>query len=135
MPETIADDSVGIVETQIAHFSEALVLECGKTLSQYDIAYETYGELNRDASNAILICHALSGDQHAAGYNSMDDKKPGWWESAIGPGKAIDTNRFVRPEITVEVHQQFPAETDNPESNQAFPDSFNPRFKTNNRPQ
>ena len=94
MPETIADDSVGIVETQTAHFSEGLKLECGKTLSGYDIAYETYGELNADASNAILICHALSGDQHVAGYNSMDDKKPGWWDSAIGPGKAIDTNRF-----------------------------------------
>jgi len=94
MPETIADDSVGIVETQIIHFSEALTLECGKTLSEYDIAYETYGELNADASNAILICHALSGDQHVAGYNSMDDKKAGWWDNAIGPGKAIDTNHF-----------------------------------------
>jgi homoserine O-acetyltransferase len=94
MPETIADDSIGIVETKFIHFSEALVLECGKTLSEYDIAYETYGELNTDASNAILICHALSGDQHAAGYNSMEDKKPGWWDSAIGPGKVIDTNKF-----------------------------------------
>ena len=94
MPETIADDSVGIVETQTAHFSEALTLECGKTLTAYDIAFETYGELNADASNAILICHALSGDQHAAGYNSMDDKKAGWWDSAIGPGKAIDTDQF-----------------------------------------
>ena len=94
MPETIADDSVGIVETRINHFSEALTLECGQTLSEYDIAYETYGELNADANNAILICHALSGDQHAAGYNSMDDRKAGWWDSAIGPGKAIDTNRF-----------------------------------------
>lgn len=94
MPKTIADDSVGIVETQIIHFSEALTLECGKTLAEYDIAYETYGELNADASNAILICHALSGDQHAAGYYSMEDKKAGWWDSAIGPGKAIDTNHF-----------------------------------------
>lgn len=94
MPETIADDSVGIVETQTIHFSQALTLECDKTLSEYDIAYETYGELNADASNAILICHALSGDQHAAGYYSMEDKKAGWWNSAIGPGKAIDTNKF-----------------------------------------
>jgi homoserine O-acetyltransferase len=94
MPETITDDSVGIVESQFIHFSEALTLECGQTLSEYDIAYETYGELNADASNAILICHALSGDQHAAGYYSMQDKKAGWWESAIGPGKPIDSKRF-----------------------------------------
>jgi len=94
MPETIADDSVGLVETKIAHFSEALQLQCGKTLEQYDIAYESYGELNADRSNAILICHALSGDQHAAGYYSMEDRKPGWWDSAIGPGKPIDTDRF-----------------------------------------
>ena len=94
MPETITDDSVGRVETQRLHFSEALTLECGKTLSEYDIAYETYGELNADASNAILICHALSGDQHVAGYYSMEDKKAGWWDSAIGPGKAIDTRHF-----------------------------------------
>ncbi len=94
MPETIDDDSVGIVETQTIHFSQALTLECDKTLAEYDIAYETYGELNADASNAILICHALSGDQHAAGYYSMDDKKAGWWDSAIGPGKAIDTKQF-----------------------------------------
>lgn len=94
MPESIAEDSVGIVETRIIHFTEALTLQCGKTLPEYDIAYETYGELNADASNAILICHALSGDQHAAGYHSMKDKKPGWWDSAIGPGKPIDTRRF-----------------------------------------
>jgi homoserine O-acetyltransferase len=94
MPESIAENSVGIVATQIIHFSEALTLQCGKTLPEYDIAYETYGELNADASNAILICHALSGDQHAAGYHDMKDKKPGWWDSAIGPGKPIDTSRF-----------------------------------------
>ncbi len=71
MPETIADDSVGIVETQIIHFSEALTLECDKTLSEYDIAYETYGELNAERDNAVLICHALSGHHHAAGFHEF----------------------------------------------------------------
>jgi homoserine O-acetyltransferase/O-succinyltransferase len=94
MPETLSPDSVGIVVPQSQHFAEPLLLECGKTLEQYDIAYETYGELNAERSNAVLICHALSGDQHAAGYYSMDDRKPGWWDSAIGPGKAIDTRHF-----------------------------------------
>lgn len=94
MPETIPENSVGIVSPEVHHFDEALLLDCGKTLEQYDLIVETYGELNADKSNAVLICHALSGDQHAAGYNSMEDRKPGWWESAIGPGKAIDTNKF-----------------------------------------
>src|SRR5690606_14528289 len=60
----------------------------------YDLVYETYGNLNASASNAVLICHALSGHHHAAGYHSMDEKRPGWWDSCIGPGKPIDTNRF-----------------------------------------
>ncbi len=94
MPDSIPQDSIGLVETQTLHFSEALELECGKVLTEYDIAYETYGKLNAAGNNAILICHALSGDQHAAGYHSMDDKKAGWWESCIGPGKPIDTNHF-----------------------------------------
>jgi homoserine O-acetyltransferase len=94
MPDILPPDSVGIVESKSMHFDQALQLECGKTLPEYDIAYETYGELNGNGSNAILICHALSGDQHAAGYHSMEDRKPGWWESSIGPGKPIDTTRF-----------------------------------------
>lgn len=94
MPETIPADSVGIVEAKIAEFDQPLALSCGKELPQYQLFYETYGTLNADRSNAILICHALSGDHHAAGYHSMEDKKPGWWDNAIGPGKAIDTNDF-----------------------------------------
>lgn len=94
MPESIPDNSVGLVTPQRAHFDEPLELRSGKLLENYDIVYETYGTLNSNKSNAILICHALSGDHHAAGYHSMDDKKPGWWETAIGPGKAIDTNVF-----------------------------------------
>jgi len=94
MPETLPENSVGLVTAQKQHFEEPLALTCGRTLENYDLVYETYGELNADQSNAILICHALSGDHHAAGYHSMDDRKPGWWESCIGPGKPFDTNHF-----------------------------------------
>jgi homoserine O-acetyltransferase len=66
----------------------------GKTLNDFSLIYETYGRLNSEKSNAILICHALSGDHHAAGYYSAEDKKPGWWDSCIGPGKPFDTNKF-----------------------------------------
>ena len=94
MPESIPADSVGLVSPATLHVDSPLKLDCGRTLSSYDLVYETYGELNADHSNAVLICHALSGDHHAAGYHSMADRKPGWWDTAIGPGKAIDTNRF-----------------------------------------
>jgi len=94
MPETLPPDSVGLVTPRMMHFDEPLTLECGRTLKQYDIIYETYGELNTDKSNAVLICHALSSDHHAAGYHSMEDRKPGWWEACIGPGKPIDTGKL-----------------------------------------
>ncbi len=94
MPESIPADSVGLVTPQTLRFDQPLELECGRTLDDYELIYETYGELNAERSNAVLICHALSGDHHAAGYHAMEDRKPGWWESAIGPGKPIDTNRF-----------------------------------------
>ena len=87
-------DSVGLVTPQRHTFTEPLSLACGKQLPSYELVYETYGELNASASNAVLICHALSGHHHAAGYHSMDERKPGWWDNCIGPGKAIDTNRF-----------------------------------------
>ena len=86
--------SVGIVTPQVAHFDEPLPLACGRDLPVYELVYETYGELNSRASNAILVCHALSGHHHAAGYHTADDKKPGWWNECIGPGKPIDTERF-----------------------------------------
>lgn len=94
MPEFIPSDSVGLVTPECVHFNEPLTLRSGRELPQYDLMIETYGQLNADKSNAVLICHALSGDHHVAGYHSMADKKPGWWDSAIGPGKAIDTNKF-----------------------------------------
>ncbi len=94
MPEKIPADSVGLVEPKKLHFDEPLPLDCGRTLDEYDLVYETYGELNAARTNAVLVCHALSGDHHAAGYHSMADRKPGWWENCIGPGKPIDTRRF-----------------------------------------
>jgi homoserine O-acetyltransferase len=90
--------SVGIVKTEtirIVDEDKPLKLECGKRLSPIDVAYETYGKLNQAGDNAVLICHALSGNAHAAGYNSSaEDKKPGWWDSMVGPGKGIDTNKY-----------------------------------------
>ena len=94
MPEEIKTDSVGIVSPKCIHFDVDLALRSGKTLSGFDLMIETYGELNQDRSNAILVCHALSGDHHAAGFHSESDAKPGWWDHCIGPGKAIDTNLF-----------------------------------------
>lgn len=86
--------SVGIVTPQVFHFKDPLTLRSGKIIPSYDLITESYGELNKKRDNAILICHALSGDHHAAGFHSEADRKPGWWDSAIGPGKAIDTNLF-----------------------------------------
>ncbi len=88
------ENSVGIVRTQTHIFNEEFYLESGRMLSPITVAYETYGTLNEDKSNAILVCHALTGSAHAAGYNSPDDDKPGWWDDMIGPGKGIDTNKY-----------------------------------------
>ncbi len=87
-------NSVGIVAPQTAHFEQALTLKSGAFLPQFDLVYETYGKLNADQSNAVLICHALSGTHHVAGKYSADDKYPGWWDNLIGPGKPLDTNKF-----------------------------------------
>jgi homoserine O-acetyltransferase len=94
MPDSIPADSVGLVSHQTLHIDSPIILEGGKSLPAYDLVFETYGQLNQDASNAILICHALSGDHHVAGYYTMEDKRSGWWDNVIGPGKAIDTNQF-----------------------------------------
>ncbi len=93
----VGKNSVGIVHTQTIRLIEPeqpLKLECGKTLAPVDMAYETYGELNEAGDNVILICHALSGNAHVAGLNSPDDRKPGWWDVMVGPGKGIDTNKY-----------------------------------------
>ncbi len=96
MAET-GENSVGVIKTETIRVVEPekpLELECGKKLAPIDVAYETYGELNEAGDNAVLICHALSGNAHVAGLNSPDDRKPGWWDPMVGPGKGIDTNKY-----------------------------------------
>lgn len=88
--------SVGLVAPQTAHFAEPIVLHSGTALSRFDLVYETYGELNSARSNAVLICHALSGNHHIAGYydSARQAATEGWWDNLVGPGKPVDTERF-----------------------------------------
>ena len=87
-------NSVGIVSAQRAQFDTPLAFRSGAILPRYELVYETYGELNADKSNAILVCHALSGHHHVAGYYADDTGNIGWWDNMIGPGKPVDTNKF-----------------------------------------
>ena len=86
--------SVGIVTPQTIAFEEPFLLQNGQILPRFDLIVETYGTLNADKSNAILICHALSGTHHVAGRHHAEDKHPGWWDNMVGPNKPVDTNRF-----------------------------------------
>jgi len=91
----VSTRTLGVVTPQTARFDEPLTLRSGAVLEGYDLVYETYGTLNADASNAILICHALSGTHHVAGLAVADDAKTaGWWDNMVGPGKPIDTDNF-----------------------------------------
>lgn len=89
--------SVGLVQKRIVTFGEPpydMLLESGRRLGPVTIAFETYGKLNAEKSNVVLVLHALTGDAHVAGYYHEDDSKPGWWDIMVGPGKGIDTNRY-----------------------------------------
>jgi homoserine O-acetyltransferase len=86
--------AIGIVTTEFAEFDGELQLESGRLLGSLRLAYETYGTLNPERSNTILVCHAWTGDAHAAGKYSDDDRKGGWWDDMIGPGKVLDTERY-----------------------------------------
>lgn len=89
-------ESIGIVETKYFTFAEPpneLQLKCGRKLGPITLAYETYGEMNADKSNCILVLHALTGDAHAAGKYNPDDRSA-WWDTMVGPGKAFDTNKY-----------------------------------------
>ena len=94
MANALPANSVGLVTPEVFHFDTPLTLANGRQLSCYELVVETYGTLNAAKTNAVLVCHALSGHHHAAGYHTLDDRKPGWWDHYIGPGKPIDTDRF-----------------------------------------
>jgi homoserine O-acetyltransferase len=85
---------VGLVAPRDFVFPGTYTFKNGQVLNGFTLRYETYGELNATRDNAVLICHALSGDHHCAGWHRADDRKPGWWNNLIGPGKAVDTKRF-----------------------------------------
>ncbi len=86
--------SVGAVVARSARFDTPLPLACGKALASYELAYETYGTLDADGSNAVLVCHALNASHHVAGYYADDPDNVGWWDNMVGPGKPLDTDRF-----------------------------------------
>lgn len=90
----IQPQSVGVVTPQLAHFAEPLRLRSGETLADYELIYETYGTLNAERSNAVLVCHALSGSHHVAGYYADEPRDIGWWDNLVGPGKPLDTRKF-----------------------------------------
>ena len=87
-------NSIGIVKPKIFKCAEPIKLSCGMTLDNFELIYETYGKLNKNKDNAVLVCHALSGNQHVAGRHKKTDKHPGWWDSLVGPGKPLNTNKF-----------------------------------------
>ncbi len=83
-----------IAQPQTMHFTQPLGLRCGRDLGPYQLVYETYGQLNAQRSNAVLICHALNASHHVAGVYPGQDKSEGWWDNMVGPGKPLDTDRF-----------------------------------------
>ena len=86
--------SVGVVSAQVARFAEPFVFRSGKSIPHYELAFETYGRLNADRSNAVLVCHALNAAHHVAGTYADDPDNLGWWDNMVGPGKPVDTTRF-----------------------------------------
>src|ERR1700722_4186252 len=93
-PGPFSPGDVGIVRPADYFHPQPFIFKSGQTIHSFNLRYETYGALNVTRDNAVLICHALSGDHHSAGWHSETDAKPGWWNNLIGPGKAVDTTRF-----------------------------------------
>jgi len=94
MDSGIVSKSVGIVTPQTAKFTEPVRLKSGAVVDEYELVYESYGMLNADRSNAVLVCHALNAAHHVAGHYLDDPENVGWWDNMIGPGKPVDTSRF-----------------------------------------
>jgi homoserine O-acetyltransferase len=94
MDTGVAQKSAGVVTPQTASFTGPLRLSSGAVIDAYDLVYETYGRLNADRSNAVLVCHALNASHHVAGYYANEPTNVGWWDNMIGPGKPVDTNRY-----------------------------------------
>jgi homoserine O-acetyltransferase len=94
MDTAIASKSVGVVTPQTAKFTQPLRLSSGAVMDAYDLVYETYGKLNADRSNAVLVCHALNASHHVAGHYAGEPGNVGWWDNMIGPGKPLDTSRY-----------------------------------------
>jgi len=90
----IPEASAGPVVARLARFDDTLPLACGRSLTGFELAFETYGTLNADRSNAVLVCHALNASHHVAGYYANEPDNVGWWDNLIGPGKPLDTNHF-----------------------------------------
>ena len=118
--------SIGIVKAETAHFNTPLHLKSGEILPQFHLVYETYGTLNADKSNAVIICHALSGNHHVAGKYAETDKNAGWWDNLIGPNKPLDTNKFfvIGLNNLGGCHGSSGPNSINPETNQPFGASF-----------
>lgn len=119
-------NSIGIVKSNTAYFDSPLTLKSGEVLPQFHLVYETYGTLNADKSNAVIICHALSGNHHVAGKYAETDKNAGWWDNLIGPNKPLDTNKFfvIGLNNLGGCHGSSGPSSINPATNQPFGASF-----------
>ncbi len=119
-------DSVGSVVDQLAEFDDGITLRSGAKLKSWRLAYETYGTLNADRSNVVLVCHALSGGQHAAGHRESNPKDVGWWDNMIGPGKPIDTEKFfvVSPNNLGGCHGSTGPNMVNPDTKELYGSGF-----------
>ncbi len=126
MIETITKIIVRTQKVRLYTEAEPFHFESGPTLAPVDVAFETYGELNKDGTNCILVCHALTGNSHAAFYSSEEDRVPGWWDGIIGPAKGIDTDEYfvVCPNILAGCYGTTGPMTINPRTMKEYGTTF-----------